>query len=434
MAWQDIAAKIEQGFAGAAGNTDAQAQVGQWQQGRANQQQDQLKMQIAPLTQAIQADRQKLTAFIDENGNVIEAHKKDYDATVKSMGEMLGRVRGLMGQKQPGEDPNHFESTIAGLTDKLHITRDLAHRLKTNQQQKRDQWGNTNTQMAQDTAAGTMPFAMTPEGQAEATKARDAQALGAQRAKSALDVANVRVDNKAEKGMKVMGTEALPIGLMDQDKGVQYLPSQLGPTGNAPPEYKEAWKVLQDQKAAKEEAENKKENDRITSQSRTLAAGFERMGMQQQFQELMRQYGSDLTEYRAVDKVARDSESLVKSLDDQYNAPPGSRAVADNMLQNFYTTVVQKGGRKTAAELKLTTQIGNLETNLKQKVDKITSGELPSQLRVALLDGMRAVAKEQREEANKLKPELPELPTPQGPKTKQLKQTTGANKDPLGVL
>jgi hypothetical protein len=32
MAWQDVAAKVVQGVAGAAGNTNAQAEVGAWQQ------------------------------------------------------------------------------------------------------------------------------------------------------------------------------------------------------------------------------------------------------------------------------------------------------------------------------------------------------------------------------------------------------------------
>ena len=37
MAFADVAAKVVQGFNGAAGNTDAQAQVGAWQQQRQDQ-------------------------------------------------------------------------------------------------------------------------------------------------------------------------------------------------------------------------------------------------------------------------------------------------------------------------------------------------------------------------------------------------------------
>ncbi len=419
------------GFDQAAGAPDAAQDVAQLQQKRAQQQQDQLKLQIAPLTQAIAADRQKLTGFMDDKGNVIPEHQKDYDATVKSMGDMLGRMRGLMGNKEPGDDPNHFESTVAGLTDKLHITRDLAHQLKTKQQTKKDQWNAQNAQTAQDTAAGTLPFAMTPGGQEGAAKARDAQALEAaraksaadveaMRAKSALDVANLKDKDKPAKGLKAMEQGGVVFGIEDQDKGQQYLPSQFGPNGNAPPEAKQMWQTYQAAKQAKEADEQKKEDFRSAQQARTIAAGFERMGQTQQFQELMRQYGSDLTTYRALDKSADDAEVNVNALKKAYDQP-GNKSVPDNELQNFYTSVTQKGGRKTAAELALTLKIGSFGMNLQQMAQKAATGELPKELRESLLSGMEAVAKEQRAEADKRKPELPKLNVPEGPKTKSLK-------------
>jgi hypothetical protein len=431
MAWQDVAAKVVNGFSGAAGNTDAQAQVGQWQQQRGQQQADALKLQIAPLTQAIAADRQKLTAFIDDKGNVIPEHQKDYDATVKNMGDMLGRMRGMMGQREPGDDPNYFESTIAGLTDKLHITRDLAHQLKTRQQTKKDQWNAQNTQTAQDTAAGTLPYAMTPEGQAqaaktssalteEAAKAKDASALKTQEGEQAIALEREKQKDKPSKGLKAMEQGGVAFGIEDQDRGAQYLPSQLGPNGNAPPEAKQMWQTYQQAKQAKEQDEQKKEDFRMAQQARTIAAGFERMGQSQQFQELMAQYRSDLTTYRAQNTLADNSEATVNALKAQY-AQPGNKAVADNELQNFYTTVVQKGGRKTAAELALTLKIGSFGMNLQQMAKKAATGELPKELRESLLSGMEAVAKEQRAEAEKNKPELPKLNVPEGPKTKQLK-------------
>jgi hypothetical protein len=121
-----------------------------------------------------------------------------------------------MGQREPGDDPNYFESTIAGLTDKLHITRDLAHQLKTRQQTKKDQWNAQNTQTAQDTAAGTLPYAMTPEGQAqaaktssalteEAAKAKDASALKTQEGEQAIALEREKQKDKPSKGLKAMG-------------------------------------------------------------------------------------------------------------------------------------------------------------------------------------------------------------------------------------
>ena len=258
------------GFDQAAGAPDAAQDVAQLQQKRAQQQQDQLKLQIAPLTQAIQADRQKLTAFMDDKGNVIPEHQKDYDATVKNMSDMLGRMRGIMGQRQPSEDPNHFESTIAGLTDKLHITRDLAHQLHTKQQQKRDQWNAQNAQTAQDTAAGTLPYAMTPEGQGEAAKARDAQTLEAQRAKSAadveaaraksaLDVANVKDADKTKKGPEVE-EKGGAIFITDPKDGTKYSASNIG---QAPPDVQRLYNDAVSGVTSKEQEEQNKENHRL---------------------------------------------------------------------------------------------------------------------------------------------------------------------------
>ena len=446
MSFSDVAAKAVQGFAGAAGNPTAQAQVADWQNQRHSQQQDALKMQLAPLTQAISADRQKLTAFIDDKGNVIPEHQKDYDATVKNMTDMLGRMRGLMGNKAPDQDPNHFESTVANLTDKLHITRDLAHRLTRRQQEKSQQYQNQTKQMGKDTAAGVLPYAMTPEGQGEAAKTQDAIAVSDARARNTPTYENFRgpngetvtIDTKtqtpppgyvkagtttpsmANKELKPLEAGGVPYGVFDPSSGKQYLPSQLGANGDAPPEAKQIWKSIQDAKAQKEADERRKEDETADRQAKTIAAGFERMGQSQQFQELMAQYRSDLTSYRTQNTLADNSEATVNALKAQY-AQPGNKSVADNELQNFYTTVVQKGGRKTAAELNLTLKVGSFGLNLQQIASKAATGELPDKLRKMLLDGMEAVAKEQRAEADKIKPELPKLNVPEGPKTKQLK-------------
>jgi hypothetical protein len=236
-------------------------------------------LQIAPLTQAISAERQKLIAFMDDKGNVIPAHKEEYDATVKNMGDMIGRMRVMLGQKAPNEEPNHFESTIAGLTDKLHITRDLAHQLKTKQQQKAGQYQAQTQQMEQDTATGVLPYAMTPEGQQQAgktageltveqQKAKDASGLESQKAKSALDVANVRLDAKVPKGLKpISGPGEVPVGVQNEDTGKQYLPSQLEEKGDAPPEAKEMWKTIQnaqEQKKIEQEKRDERANRAIS--------------------------------------------------------------------------------------------------------------------------------------------------------------------------
>lgn len=395
------------------------------QQRQQQQKDDQLKLQLGPLTQALAADRQKLTAFIDPTGNVIPEHQKDYDATVKNMTDMIARQRTLLGGRQPGDDPNHFESTIASLTDKLHITHDLAHRLKTRQQGKHDQWDQQNTQTAQDTAAGATPpevGALSPGDQAKAVRIKAGLEPNAD--------TTYRVDNAPEKapkipkGLKAMEQGGVAFGIENQDDGKQYLPSQLGPNGNAPPEAKQMWQTYQEQKKAKDAEEHRKEDERNARQAATIAAGFERMGKSQEFQENMAQYRSDLGTYRTLNTAADQSELTVKALENQY-AQPGSKAVADNELQNFYTTVVQKGGRKTAAELNLTLKIGSFGMNLEQMAQKAATGELPEALRKNLLEGMKAVAQEQRAAAEQAKPELPKITAPETPRTKELRNSRG---------
>jgi hypothetical protein len=157
------------------------------------------------------------------------------------------------------------------------------------------------------------------------------------------------------------------------------------------------------------------------------------MGMQQQFQENMGQFRSDLTTYRALDTQAQQSGETVAALKSQY-AQPGNKAVADNELQNFYTTVVQKGGKKTAAELNLTLKIGSFGMNLQQMAQKAMSGELPDQLRKSLLDGMEAIAKEQRISADQAKPELPQITAPSGPGKRAVDKTRNAQKSGVIVV
>lgn len=223
---------------------------------------------------------------------------------------------------------------------------------------------------------------------------------------------------KAAKGLKPIEGG---IGVKDEDSGTSYFPSQA----NDPSIPQPARDMLKAQKAAKDqksEDENRKENERMQAQARTLGAYFERMGMTQQFQESMTDFRSNLATYRTLDKQADDSESIIQGLKDQYKQP-GNKAVADNELQNFYTTVVQKGGRKTAAEFQLTAKIGSLGMNLDQMIEKAKTGQLPDPLRRQLLSGMEAVAKEERSAADAAKPELPQIPTRSGSKPRQAQPT-----------
>ena len=237
-------------------------------------------------------------------------------------------------------------------------------------------------------------------------------------------------DTSASKPDAPLEAGGVPYGV--RVGGQEYLPSQLGTNGSAPPQAKELWTTIQAAKQAKVDEENRKEDERNARQSRTIAASFEKMGQQQQFQELMTQFRSDQTEYRALDTAAQNSKEIVDGLKAQY-AQPGNKSVADNELQNFYTTVVQKGGRKTAAELALTLKIGSLGLNIQQAFQKAATGEMPDELRIALLQGMAAVADEQAKVAAAKKPELPQIGF-QGPKTKELKAAGGKPAGAVGTV
>ena len=227
---------------------------------------------------------------------------------------------------------------------------------------------------------------------------------------------------KPPKGLKAMEQGGVFFGVEDQDTGKQYLKAQLEPGGDAPPEAKQMYAAVQKAAADKQAEADKKEKEKqkhegemSERQAKQLAASFDRLGMSEQFTELMGEYRSNLLTYRNLDTEARKSEETVKALEAQYSTP-GNKAAVDNELQNFFTTVVQKGGRKTAAELALTLKVGSFGMNLEQMATKASKGELPPDLRKMLLDGMKAVSAEQRAVADQVKPELPALPQRPGAK------------------
>lgn len=444
----DVLRGITGGVAQASGNTAAANGIAGQQERARQAKANDLKMQLAPLTQAAQATQTRLALFADPNdpSKPVAGKEAEYAAAHDQLADIIGKQRMLL-RPPPAEDPHGLSYLGARVADKLHITRDLANHMREAQSGKVDKYYQQGSKDVATAVQGIQPYQNTPVGQAGAEKAAQAQALETQRAKSASDVEAQRAASalaveqernkgKAPKGLKAMAQGSMVLGVEDQDTGKQYLPSQLGPTGNAPPEAKQMWSTIQQQKAAKLAEDQRKEDEIADRQSKTIAAGFERMGQSQQFQEAMAQYRSDLTTYRSLDTVARNSEETVKALENQYSQP-GNKAAADNELQNFYTTVVQKGGRKTAAELALTLKIGSFGLNLQQIATKAASGELPDALRKSLLDGMKAIASEQRSMADTTKPELPKVNVPEGTKTKELKGTRNqlqGDNDPLGLF
>ena len=408
---------------GTASNTPAGTHAASVIEDSQKRQRDEKDKNLAMLQDAAKQQQLLAAHFTDPStGKAYPQYQSQYD-------EAMNRFGGLAGQIYESQHPNPESMPLAqqmGIRalSKMHLTNDLKNRI--------DKWKKHEAQFKDNlSAGGQLPYEWTPEGDAEAKKTADAQTLEKQRSDAAIALEDKKSSDKTPKipkGLKTIEAGGVPIAVQDEDTGKQYLPSQLGDKGDAPPEAKQMWKTIQDAKEQKRKDEQRKEDDVAQRQARTIAAGFERMGQTQQFQELMTQYRSDLAAYRTLNTQADQTEETMAALKGQYSQP-GNKSVADNELQNFYTTVVQKGGRKTAAELMLTLKIGSFGMNIEQMATKAAKGELPPELRKMLLEGMDAIAKEQRAVADRVKPELPKINAPVGSKTKALKKTADEHRN-----
>lgn len=174
MAWQDVAAKVVQGIAGAAGNTDAQNEVSQWQQQRQQQRQQQLQLQLTPLQEALRADQTRLALYAnpDDPSKPLPGKEAEYNATHDRMANTIGQIRQLYGQKPQGANP--IEAGMGNLLDKLHITNHLKNHVAAVRAANAAKYAGQNEAQASEYGAGALPFAMTPEGQ-QAAYARQTQ-------------------------------------------------------------------------------------------------------------------------------------------------------------------------------------------------------------------------------------------------------------------
>jgi hypothetical protein len=112
-----------------------------------------LQSKVAPLSQALQADQIRLAAFTDpKTGHAIPEHEQEYEHVMANMQNTIGQMRTLLGEKQP----------TAGVLDRLHIRRDLQHRVQN--------WQDQNKQTAASYAEGALPYEQTPEGQKETVR------------------------------------------------------------------------------------------------------------------------------------------------------------------------------------------------------------------------------------------------------------------------
>lgn len=382
----------------------------------------QLRAQIVPHALAIKGLQTKLSS-LDPN----DPHYHDEQALLTNeISRNLAEVRGLI---YPDKDPkgNFFER---GVTDKLHLSslkrREALQKMRQQQGQAQDE------SSAKAITEGTVPYTQDPkfvESQAlenqrsdaaqtlETQKATAAQALEAEKLKNSL--------TKASAEPKPLEAGGVPYGVSDPTTGKQYLASQMA-SPDTPPNIKEIWNTVKDAQTAKKAEADKKDEERDKRFLQSQAAIANRMGRSEEFQVQMAGYREQLGNFKTIDAQADKTKTLADTYEAQYKDPATNKSAVDTALLTDYTSVLAQGGRKTQAEINMARNIGSFRLNWEQKLKKATTGELPDELRKMYLNYIKAAAKTQREDADKLKPQPPEVTVHQGTKTKSLKSSRGA--------
>lgn len=443
---------ITGGVAEAAGNQtahdDLQAQI-QRSRDAENQQR---QLQIQPLSQALRADQTRLALYAnpDDPTKPLAGKENEYNQVHDRMAQTIGQIRALYGGKPQGANP--VESAMGTVLDKLHITNHLKNHVANvraeNAKKYADQTGAMTSAYTQATPVNPLIAKQVEAQQAGASPAEiEAMRNPLTRPQDKTDQDKfvndylqrnpgktredaVRAwtdattkDTSASKPDAPLEVGGVPYGV--RVGGNEYLASALGPNGTAPPQAKEMWNTVKDAQAQKRADEQRKEDERDDRFLKSQADIAARMGQSENFQAQMAGYREQLANYKKLDGDADNTQTLADTYEAQYKQP-GNHSATDTALLTDYTSVLAKGGRKTQAEIQLARNIGSFKLNLEQKFKKAATGELPDELRKLYLDYIKAAAKTQREDADKLKPEPPSIGVPEGPKTKALKETRDA--------
>ena len=280
MAFADVAAKVVEGFAGAAGNTDAQNEVSQWQQKRHA---DQLQLAITPLQESLRADQTRLALYAnpDDPTKPLVGKEAEYNATHDRMAQTIGQMRQLYGQK-PSVNP--VEAALGNVADKLHITNHLKNHVAQARKDADAKYQGQTQQMASATATGALPFAQTPAGQAQAAKTQGDIAVANARAKDVPNYKNIKGPNgetatinvkkdAIPAGWTLAGTSTatvkqpevkeaggVPYAINDPNTGKQYTPSQMNDP-DTPQGAKDMWSAIQKAQIAKQDEADRKQKE-----------------------------------------------------------------------------------------------------------------------------------------------------------------------------
>src|SRR6185312_8037334 len=111
MALQDVLAKAAQGFAGAAGNPQAQGEISQWQHQRAAQKNLPAQQSLQAHSLAVKALQTKLSA--------LKPGTPEYDDTVGQIQQNIHAMREIV---SPDQKLGPMDWLERHTTDRLHIT------------------------------------------------------------------------------------------------------------------------------------------------------------------------------------------------------------------------------------------------------------------------------------------------------------------------
>jgi hypothetical protein len=278
------------------------------------QTQDQDRQQsLAPLSQALQAQRTRLALYADPNDPTkpLAGKEQEYSAAHDATADIIGKMRMIL-HPPPPEDPHGLGYLADRALDKLHIARDLAHHAREVQSNKVNRYYQQgNDQVAATVQATPVNPILQKVGEAEQAGATPEQVGELRReqinplaAKEKPDLKLYRLPNgetqyydAADPQSHPPGAQAVvpgssstkpeveplekagvPYGVKTPD-GKVYLASQMNDP-KTPPEVKETWNVLSKALKDKTDAEEKKRQEEWAElenrQQKSLAAANQR--------------------------------------------------------------------------------------------------------------------------------------------------------------
>ena len=165
--WAGAGLGTLKGFDRAAGANAAANDVQGVQDARIQNKQAAMQQQIAPLTQALQAERTRLALYAnpEDPTKPLPGKETQYAASHDAMADIIGKMRTIL-HPPPSEDPHGLGYLGARALDKLHITRDLAGHMRTDQSNKVNDYYQKNNQAAGQeatTMAQATPYNPSPQ-------------------------------------------------------------------------------------------------------------------------------------------------------------------------------------------------------------------------------------------------------------------------------